>query len=80
MRLRAGLKAPPDTLPPLLQRCRAGLGLKVVLSAAEWGKIESVDVRLLAGDISLQVSLAFVGRFRFGCCPSLFACLGALGA
>lgn len=56
-RLREGLKSPPAALPLLLSRCRAGLGLKVVISAEEWGKIESMDVRLLTGDINIQVNM-----------------------
>lgn len=59
LRLRQGLKNPPDTLPPLLRRCRAGLGVKVDFSATEWGKIESIDARLVAGDVVLQVCAVF---------------------
>ncbi|CAM9169048.1 unnamed protein product [Ectocarpus fasciculatus] len=54
-RLREDLRSPPATLPLLLKRCRGGVGLRVVLSAREWGKIESMDIRLLAGDINVQV-------------------------
>ncbi|CAM9710976.1 unnamed protein product [Pylaiella littoralis] len=54
-RLREGLKNPPAALPPLLSRCRAALGLRLVISAKEWGKIESMDVRLLTGDINVQL-------------------------
>lgn len=54
-RLREDLKNPPAALPPLLSRCRAALGLRLVISAKEWGKIESMDVRLLTGDINVQV-------------------------
>ncbi|CAM9600860.1 unnamed protein product [Ectocarpus sp. 4 AP-2014] len=54
-RLREDLRSPPAALPPLLRRCRGGVGLRVVLSAKEWGKIESMDIRLLAGDINVQV-------------------------
>lgn len=56
-RLREDLRSPPTALPPLLRRCRAGLGIKLVFSAREWGKMESLDLRLLAGDINVQVGL-----------------------
>lgn len=56
-RLREDLRSPPAALPPLLRRCRGGVGLRVVLSAKEWGKIESMDIRLLAGDINVQVCM-----------------------
>eukprot|EP00903_Cladosiphon_okamuranus_P005340 g5337.t1 len=54
-RLREGLRSPPTALPPLLRRCRAGLGITLVFSAREWGKMESLDFRLLAGDINVQL-------------------------
>eukprot|EP00752_Nemacystus_decipiens_P001758 g1699.t2 len=54
-RLREDLRSPPTALPPLLRRCRAGVGIRLVFSAREWGKMESLDVRLLAGDINVQL-------------------------
>lgn len=36
-RLREDFKSPPTALPPLLRRCRAGVGLNVVFSAREVG-------------------------------------------
>ncbi|CAM9577211.1 unnamed protein product [Scytosiphon promiscuus] len=60
-RLREGLKSPPTVLPPLLQRCRFGLSLKFELSATEWGKINSMDIRFLAGDINVQLGEDHLG-------------------
>ncbi|CAM9156995.1 unnamed protein product, partial [Laminaria digitata] len=54
-RLKQGLKTPPLQLPPLLKRCRLGLGVTVALSTAEWGRIDSMDIRLLAGDLHVQL-------------------------
>lgn len=54
-RMRERSVTAPAALPPLLRRCRAGLGLRAVMSAEELGKTESVDVRLVVGDIGVQV-------------------------
>lgn len=54
-RMRERLKNPPDMYPPLLQRTRAGLGFKANMPLEELGKIESIDVRVVAGDINMNV-------------------------
>lgn len=54
-RMRERSRAPPNSLPPLLRRWRGGVGIKVVLSAEELGKIKSIDLSVVAGDVNIQV-------------------------